>query len=552
MTRLATFLLLLGMLALLCSCSQKSRDHFAADIPRADTASRGSHAEADKELAAPASYAPKTASEQAALVTNRRKSAQYQPLSTFSLDVDTAGYGLVRSALNAGKLPSPSAVRVEELVNYFPWTAAERQLKPLGKSPFEAAYEAAPCPWNPQNVLLSVTVRTKDNPGGAGTAVKKGASVPKDAARHLVFLVDVSGDMAQEGSLPLVKTSLSVLTGKLRPQDTVSLVTFASGMRTVLPPTSGKEQALILAAVDSLQAGGATAGAGGLQQGYNQASAHFIPGGENRIVLCTNGNFNMGVSSVAEMENLVRRNRSRGVPLTVLGVGSRSNDAVLSRIANAGSGNYSHIDSVSEAVKVLYEEGRSTVTVAARDVKAQVEFNPDVVAVWQQIGYEKRQLADAAFTDDSVDAAWVGPGKQVTILYELTLKKLPAQPNGPVLRYNRIKPIALPPGPRISELAYLKLRWKAPGAAAGQGQSLEVAQPLYRRFVQPSFEAASGSFRFNAAVAAFGAKLRGDFMPANWGSVIQWASQAIGNDTGGYRAEFVRLARAAQAISGKQ
>ena len=516
---------------LLCACAK--RDHFDADIPAATPLSKTAGGIAARERAAiPAAAAP--AERHTLYAANTVHRTAEQPLSAFSLDVDTASYGLVRSALASGRLPQAGAVRLEELINYFPSLPADKALHPLGSSPFAAGYEIAPCPWNDRAVLLLLTV-------AAGSGVSREAP-----PANLVFLVDVSGDMARENALPLARAALNILTEELRPQDTVSVVTFADRMRTVLPPTSGANKTIIRLALDLLDAGGATAGAGGVQQGYNQAAAHYRAGGTNRIILCTNGGFNMGVSSTEELTRLVRRNREKGVSLSVLGLGNTgSNDALLSAMAVAGNGNYTHVDTLQEAVKALHEDVQSTLHAAAADVKAMIEFNPGRVETWKQIGYEKRRLAAEDFADDRVAAAAVGRNRTVRVLYELTL----AGGRGGMepLRYSRKREAG--PVRHAGELGYVKLRWKAPGGIAGEGTSRQESLAVESRAVQSSFASAGTGFRFIAAVAAFGMKLRGDAFAASWADIVQWAEQAAGPDPGGHRAEFVRLARAARSLS---
>lgn len=451
------------------------------------------------------------------------------PLTTFSLDMDTGSYANVRRFLNQGQLPPADAVRVEELINYFP--AQGNSSRRLGDSPFAVDYELAPSPWRTGKALLRVNVQamTQDR-----------EAVP---ASNLVFLVDVSGSMGSADRLPLIKAALKLLTRQLRSQDKVSLVTYASGTQVVLQPTSGADTATIEAAIDRLRAGGSTAGASGLQLAYQMARQGFISHGVNRILLATDGDFNVGVTSNEGLTDMIKLERKSGITLSTLGVGDDNfNDSMMMQIADAGNGNYSYIDSLSEANKVLREEMQSTLVTVAKDVKAQIEFNPAQVIEYRQIGYEKRQLRNEAFNDDKVDAGDIGAGKRVTVLYELTLKGQQASVDPS--RYRVSKHDADNHG---SELAFLKLRWKAP---AGERSRL-VSLPLEKDAVGTSFDGASTETRFLAAVAAYGQKLHGNpaLASTSWDSIAKWASAAKGSDEFGYRAEFVRLVGLAKSLS---
>lgn len=451
-----------------------------------------------------------------------------QPFTTFSLDMDTGSYANVRRFLNQGRLPPSDAVRVEELINYFP--AQDGAAKRLHNSPFAVNYELAPSPWNPNKTLLRVNVQ----------AIGESAAAP---ASNLVFLVDVSGSMDSPERLPLIKSSLKILTRQLRTQDKVSLVTYASGTQVVLQPTSGADKATIEAAIDQLQPGGSTAGASGLQLAYQMARQGFIVHGVNRVLLATDGDFNVGVSSTEALKDMIKRERDSDITLSTLGVGGDNfNDAMMVQIADAGNGNYSYLDSLSEANKVLHDEMQSTLVTVAKDVKAQIEFNPAQVIEYRQIGYEKRQLHNEDFNDDKVDAGDIGAGKRVTVLYELTLKgqKASVDPS----RYQPTKSASSQSG---TELAYLKLRWKSP-----QGKQSELASmALQKSALRASFKDASGETRFLAAVAAYGQKLRSNpaLASTSWTSIADWASSARSRDDAGYRAEFVRLVGLAGSIS---
>ncbi|MDR2946859.1 MAG: VWA domain-containing protein [Candidatus Adiutrix sp.] len=458
-----------------------------------------------------------------------------EPLSTFGLDVDTASYANVRRFLNEGRAPHPDAVRAEEMLNYFPWNSDELVFKPLPEagstradSPFEAAYELAPSPWNPNNVLLSLSLKAKE---------VETAEMPP---ANLVFLVDVSGSMNSSERLPLVKSSLRMLVDTLRSQDRISIVTYSGATGLALAATPGNEKARILAVIDNLGAGGSTAGAAGLALAYEQAEQSFIKGGINRILLCTDGDFNVGVASAEELTAMVTRQRDRGITLSALGYGTNNfNDAMMVKIADNGNGNYSYIDTLSEAKKVLGAEMSATLLTVAKDAKAQVEFNPAAVLEYRQIGYEKRLLNAEDFNNDAVDAGDVGAGKQVTVLYELTLAG--GKPSVDPLRYSQ--PAEAPEasaGPaNADELAFVKLRWKESG-----GESSKLAElPVRKDVLAASFDEAGPHLRFSAAVAAYAQKLRNNpnLAATSWADIAAWAEAAKGDDPGGYRAEFIKL-----------
>lgn len=466
---------------------------------------------------------------------NPVKQVDREPLSTFGLDVSTAGYANVRRFLNAGRFPTVGAVRVEEMLNYFPALPGETQPVPLGDSPFRASCQLAPCPWDKDRTLLWVSI------------LAAGLDYQEAPPANLVFLVDVSGSMGSPERLPLVQASLKLLVDRLRPQDRVSLVTYANGSRIVLDPTSGSDRAAIRAAIDQLTAGGGTAGSAGLQLAYDQAQKAYVKGGVNRIILCTDGDFNIGVSDDEELKAMLTRKRGQNVTLSILGYGTNNlNDALMVQLTAAGNGNYSYVDTLSEARKVLAEEMESTLIVVAKDVKAQIEFNPATVREYRQIGYEKRQLNAEDFNNDKVDAGEVGVGKKVTVLYELALvgQKSSVDP----LRYgkNESSTDQGAAGERGGEIAFLKVRWKEPD---GDTSSL-VELPLDGKALSPTFEEADSSLRFAAAVAAFGQKLRNNprLSDCDWKAIARWADAAKGSDDGGYRGELVRLIELAGSL----
>ena len=449
------------------------------------------------------------------------------PVSTFSIDVDTGSYSNVRRMLNAGSLPPADSVRVEELINYFPYDYA----LPKGDAPFAVHTEIAPAPWNPQHALLRIGIKGQD--------IAKTSLPPA----NLVFLVDVSGSMGSADKLPLLKSSLALLVKQLRAQDHVSLVTYASGTRVVLEPTPGNHQARILAALDELTAGGSTAGAAGITLAYDMAQQGYIKGGINRIMLATDGDFNVGITNFDALKGMAAEKRKGGVSLSTLGFGTGNyNEQLMEQLADAGNGNYSYIDTLNEGQKVLVNEMTSTLATIAKDVKIQLEFNPDAVSEYRLIGYENRMLKREDFNNDKVDAGEVGAGHTVTALYELTLKGAPGSVDA--LRYGKELSKA---ATKSDELAYLRLRYKAP-----DGEVSRLAQwPLYRQDIKSNIAQASSEFRFATAVAAFGQQLRGGTHTGamDYAAIAQLANEARGTDRYGYRGEFLRLVDLAQSLS---
>ncbi|QNV41664.1 VWA domain-containing protein [Escherichia coli] len=461
---------------------------------------------------------------------NPVKQVAQNPLATFSLDVDTGSYANVRRFLNQGLLPPPDAVRVEEIVNYFPsdWDIKDKQSIPASKPiPFAMRYELAPAPWNEQRTLLKVDILAKD---------RKSEELP---ASNLVFLIDTSGSMISDERLPLIQSSLKLLVKELREQDNIAIVTYAGDSRIALPSISGSHKAEINAAIDSLDAEGSTNGGAGLELAYQQATKGFIKGGINRILLATDGDFNVGIDDPKSIESMVKKQRESGVTLSTFGVGnSNYNEAMMVRIADVGNGNYSYIDTLSEAQKVLNSEMRQMLITVAKDVKAQIEFNPAWVTEYRQIGYEKRQLRVEHFNNDNVDAGDIGAGKHITLLFELTLNGQKASIDK--LRYAPDNKLAK--SDKTKELAWLKIRWKYP-----QGKESQLVEfPL-----GPTINAPSEDMRFRAAVAAYGQKLRGSEYLNNtsWQHIKQWAQQAKGEDPQGYRAEFIRLIELADGVT---
>lgn len=454
------------------------------------------------------------------------KQVATDPLSTFSIDVDTSSYSFVRRSLMENVLPQKDAVRVEEMVNYFPYEYAGSADR---AQPFKANVTLMQTPWNANTKLMRIGI--------------KGFSLEGQAKPHsnLVFLIDTSGSMEQVDKLPLLLNSFRLLLDTLRPDDTVSIVTYAGSAGTVLEPTKASEKAKILAALDGLSAGGSTAGAEGIRQAYNLAERNFDKAGVNRVILATDGDFNVGIADPRELQDFVERKRQSGVYLSVLGFGAGNyNDALMQALAQNGNGNAAYIDSLAEARKVLVDEATSTLFPIANDVKIQVEFNPAAVAEYRLIGYETRLLDKDDFNNDKVDAGEIGAGHTVTALYEVTPKGSQGQLVDP-LRYGT----AEQPGSPAGEYAFIKIRYKLPG----EDKSRLITQPVTAVDEKPDSEAS-----FAAAVAAFGQLLRGGEFTGTYGfdDVVALATANRGPDPFGYRAEFINLARLAKSARSMQ
>ncbi|RMF04238.1 MAG: DUF3520 domain-containing protein, partial [Alphaproteobacteria bacterium] len=428
-------------------------------------------------------------------------------------------------------LPPKNAVRVEEMINYFPYDYE----KPADRAvPFKANVAVFPSPWNTQRKLMHV--------GIAGYALDP-ASKP---AANLVFLLDTSGSMNAPDKLPLVINSMKLLLDSLKPDDRVAIVTYAGSAGTVLEPTRAAEKAKILAALDRLHAAGSTAGAEGIRQAYALAHQSFVSGGINRVILATDGDFNVGITDREELKSFVERERDKGVYLSVLGFGHGNyNDALMQTLAQNGNGNAAYIDTLNEARKVLVEEAASTLFPIASDVKLQVEFNPERVAEYRLIGYETRQLRREDFSNDKVDAGDIGAGHQVTAIYEITPVGSPARTLEP-LRYQRVPAPASTPGSR-GEYAFVKIRYKLPG----ESRSRLITMPVTPAQEAATLEGAPREARFAAAVAAFGQILRGGRHTGSFShdDVIALAQGARGPDPFGYRAEFISLVRLAKSAA---
>jgi len=454
------------------------------------------------------------------------------PVSTFSIDVDTASYANVRRFLmDNHSLPPADAVRIEELVNYFDYDYAG----PEGDEPFASHVEVAGCPWRPDHRLIRVALKGKE---------------PEDEQRpasNLVFLIDVSGSMNQPDKLPLLKRGMQMLAEQLNENDRVAIAVYAQREGLVLPSTQGYEKEKIRSALESLQAGGSTNGGSGIRLAYKVAQSNFIKGGINRVILCTDGDFNVGTTSTGELERLVEEKAKTGVFLTVLGFGRGNlNDAMMEKISNRGNGNYAYIDSGMEAKKVLVEELSGTLVTIAKDVKIQIEFNPAQVSSYRLIGYENRMLRREDFNDDTKDAGEIGAGHRVTALYEIVPagQKDPARESDP-LKYQR--ETKLTKAANNGELMTLRLRYKQP---EGDTSSL-LEFPV--RDQEKTFGQASQDFQFAAGVAGFGMLLRDSEHKGNltFAAVQEIAAAGAAPDPHGYRQEFLKLVERARQITGQ-
>ena len=451
------------------------------------------------------------------------------PVSTFSVDVDTASYAVTRRFLEDGRLPPGDAVRVEELVHYFDY---DYPVPDDRTAPFAVSATVAPCPWNPGARLLHL--------GLQGYEIVQQERPPL----NLVFLLDVSGSMSSDDKLPLLQKSMRLLVDRLEGRDRVAIVVYAGAAGTVLEPTPGSRKHEILAALDRLRAGGSTAGGEGLRLAYSLAESTFDPEAVNRVILATDGDFNVGVTSDERLEGFVERHRAGGVYLSVLGFGQGNlNDAMMQRIAQAGNGNAAYIDSLLEARKVLWDEMSSTLFPIANDVKIQVQWNPARVAEYRLIGYETRSLRREDFSNDAVDAGEIGAGHEVTAIYEIVETGSPAR---------RIEPSRYDVSPeaddeRSGEWAFLRLRYKLPG----ETESRLIERPITADDEVVDLSRASGDVRWSIAVAAFGQRLRDEPYLGGFGypQIRALAQTARGEDPFGYRAGFLQMIRLAEAVA---
>ncbi len=442
------------------------------------------------------------------------------PVSTFSIDVDTASYAVLRNSLMQGRLPARDMVRVEELVNYFPYDYPA----PAGDAPFQTTVSVAPTPWNADTRLVHIGIQ---------------GALPDIAERpplNLVFLIDTSGSMNQPNKLPLLKQSFALMLGQLRDEDQVAIVTYAGSAGQVLEPTAASDRQTIMTALNRLDAGGSTAGQAGLQQAYATAAAMAQEGDVSRVILATDGDFNVGLSDPSALEEFIADKRRSGTYLSVLGFGRGNlDDATMQALAQNGNGQAAYIDTLAEAQKVLVDQLTGALFPIADDVKIQVEFNPATVAEYRLIGYETRALRREDFNNDTVDAGDIGAGHAVTALYEITPVGSPARLTDP-LRYG-----AAPTGAIGDELGFLRLRYKAPGSETSRLIETEITTDM----------PAQGDTEFAAAIAGFGQLLRGGRYLGNWGydEAIALASAGKGEDPYGYRTEAIQLMRLAQSLS---
>jgi Ca-activated chloride channel family protein len=456
------------------------------------------------------------------------KQVAQERVSTFSVDVDTGSYANVRRFLLNGQLPPRDAVRVEEMINYFSYDYPTPE---AGGDPFRVTTAVERTPWNSETYLLQIGIKGYEPPAA------------ERPAANLVFLVDVSGSMDQPDKLPLLKAGMKILADQLRDDDTVTIVVYAGAAGLVLEPTSGKDKAKIKAALDRLEAGGSTAGGEGLALAYAKAKEAKIDGGINRIVLATDGDFNVGVTDVGQLKAMIEDARESGVSLTTLGFGEGNyNDALMEQIADVGNGNYGYVDSLKEAKRLLADQLAGTIQTIAKDVKIQIEFNPAVVAEYRLVGYENRALNREDFNNDRKDAGEIGAGHTVTAIYEIALKGSKGLAVDP-LRYGEHADERA--DPNATEFAFLRLRYKAPDGVA----SKLIETPLPISALRESNEA-PGDARFAMAVAAFGQRLRGgDYIGAfGYDQIADAARAARGDDGEGYRAEFIELVEMAKAL----
>ncbi|HEY0379035.1 MAG TPA: VWA domain-containing protein [Pyrinomonadaceae bacterium] len=454
------------------------------------------------------------------------------PLSTFSIDVDTASYSNTRRFLKDGQLPPKDAVRIEELINYFSYDYPQ----PVGEAPFSVTAEISEAPWSPQHRLVHIGLQGKRIP------------VENMPPANLVFLLDVSGSMNDPRKLPLVKSAMKTLSEQLTSRDRVAMVVYAGSSGLVLPSTPGDRKGEILAAIDRLEAGGSTNGGEGIELAYKIAQENFIRGGSNRVILATDGDFNVGVTSEGDLVRLIEEKRQGGVFLSVLGFGTGNvKDSTMEQLADKGNGNYAYIDSLGEARKVLGEQIGGTLFTIAKDVKIQVEFNPRQVAAYRLIGYENRILRDRDFNDDTKDAGEIGAGHTVTALYEVVpFGQKFENPGVDPLKYQEpVKPSEMA---NSNELMTVKLRYKEPAQDQSKLLSVSLADS------KGKFAAASENFKFASAVAAFGMLLRDSKYKSNasYNEVLELARSAVGSDPQGYRSEFIQMVETARDLSSRR
>lgn len=541
------FLLVLAPLALLAaSCASADNYNSGMTVERAEqpkpatnaslsntNVSVSSNMNANMSAAEGQEYAPQEDSARgesyAKIEENPFLETSRAPLSTFSIDVDTASYSNTRRFLNEGRLPPKDAVRIEELVNYFSYDYPQ----PTAGAPFSVTTEVADCPWNARHRLVHIGLQGKK------------VSAENMPPANLVFLIDVSGSMDEPRKLPLVKASLRTLAEQLTARDRVAIVVYAGTSGLVLPSTPGDRKGEIISAVERLEAGGSTNGGQGIQLAYRVARENFIRGGTNRVILSTDGDFNVGLTGDDALVRLIEQERQDGIFLSVLGVGEGNlNDSMMEKLADKGNGNYAYIDTEAEARKALGEQVGGTLMTIAKDVKIQVEFNPRAVAGYRLIGYENRLLAARDFNDDRKDAGEIGAGHTVTALYEVVPAGQKVEnPGVDALKYQR--PAQDVPGASAGELMTIKLRYKEPSGDASKLLSVGVVD------TGASYQNASANFKFAAAVAEFGMLLRDSHYKAqaSYDGALQLARASAGADLHGHRTEFVGLVEKARSLS---
>ena len=463
------------------------------------------------------------------IIENEFLTATQNPLSTFSIDVDRASYSNARRYLNDDQIPPIGSVRAEEFVNYFEYDYPN----PKTTHPFSFTTELSSCPWNPQHQLLMIGMQGKR------------VETERLPASNLVFLIDVSGSMSNENKLPLVKASLHLLVNQLRPQDRIAIVVYAGAAGEVLPSTSGSDKATILAAIDDLGAGGSTAGGAGIELAYSIAQKNFLTGGNNRVILATDGDFNVGASSNAELFKLIEDKRKTGVFITCLGYGMGNyKDDMLEGIADKGNGNYAYIDNINEAKKTLVKEMGGTLVPIAKDVKLQLEFNPTKVQAYRLVGYENRLLAAEDFADDTKDAGELGMGHTVTAFYEIIPVGIESEFVKPITPLKYQKTTTSKTATQSTDLMTIKFRYKRP-----QGDtSVEMVQEV--AFNPQPLDQTSSNFRFASSVALFAMQLNNSKFTkqTNWDTVLLLAKNAIGEDKENYRKDFVQLVEKAKEL----
>ncbi|QYJ69452.1 von Willebrand factor type A domain-containing protein [Flavobacterium litorale] len=454
---------------------------------------------------------------------NQFENPNIAPLSTFSIDVDNASYTNIRRFLNNGQTVPKDAVRVEEMINFFKY----KYPQPKGKKPFSISTEYSDAPWNTKHKLLKIGLQGVDIP------------TQELPASNFVFLIDVSGSMSSSNKLPLLKQSMKLLVNQMRAKDRIAIVVYAGAAGLVLPSTSGAEKAKIIAALDKLESGGSTAGGAGIELAYKTAQENFIKKGNNRVILATDGDFNVGASSNSDMQTLIEQKRKSGVFLTCLGYGMGNyKDSKMEILADKGNGNYAYIDTMQEADRFLQREFKGSMYAIAKDVKIQIEFNPKHVQSYRLIGYENRKLRDEDFANDAIDAGELGSGHTVTALYEI----IPTGVNSdyftsePTLKYTQTNAVI---NNYNNELATIKFRYKKPD----ENVSKEITEIISNNSV--TLRKTSGDFKFASAVAWFGLKLRDSKLIPNKKSeaIVKLAKQGLENDPDGYRAEFIRLVK---------